>query len=127
MLVLCATWNPTVVDPDYFAVEAVSKSSVPILVQAIQSCQSALHPKRIVVATYRTVEHVLSRVASSLDVVFQGARVKRLEQLEAAQKVAGNRHHGTPVVEFSTILRMSAYPLAFLALSSNLHWVPKTR
>lgn len=84
MLVLCATWIPNVVDPDCFVVEAISKSFVQILVQAIKSCQSALHAKQTAVATYWTVEHVLSCVASSLDVVLQGARVQRLEQFEAA-------------------------------------------
>ena len=37
---------------------------------------------------------------------FQLARVERLQKLEAAEKFPRDRHHGTPVVEFTAILHV---------------------
>jgi hypothetical protein len=43
--------------------------------------------KVLVCETYRTVEHVLSLVSALLDMTLQGARVKRLEKLKAAEQL----------------------------------------
>lgn len=55
-------------------------------------------------STYWTVQHVLPLVATFLDVALQRARIKRLQQLKAAQKLIGYRHYRAPIVELSTIL-----------------------
>jgi hypothetical protein len=38
--------------------------------------------------TYRTVEHILSSVSTLFDVTLQSIRIERLQELEAAQKIA---------------------------------------
>ena len=78
--------------------------------------------------TYWTVQHAVSFVAPFLDVTFQCTRVKRLQQLEAAKKLAGNRHDGSPVVELSTVLPKTVSSChQEYALAGNSHWVLRIR
>lgn len=55
-------------------------------------------------STYWTVQHGLPLVATFLNVALQRARIKRLQQLKAAQKLIGHCHHGTPIIELSAVL-----------------------
>lgn len=55
-------------------------------------------------STYRTVQHRISLVSPLLDVALQGAGIKRLQKLEATEKLARNRHHGAPIIEFAAVL-----------------------
>lgn len=54
--------------------------------------------------TYRTAQDAVSLVATLLDVILQCCRIQRLQQLEAAEKLAGDRHDSSPVVKLATIL-----------------------
>lgn len=54
--------------------------------------------------TYRAVENTVSLVSTFLDMAFKSARIKRLEELKAAEQLARNGHDCPPVVEFSAIL-----------------------
>lgn len=41
-------------------------------------------------AAYRTVQHAVALVSALLDVVLQGSRVQRFQQLEGAEEFAGD-------------------------------------
>jgi hypothetical protein len=40
--------------------------------------------------TYRTIEHAVSLIPAFLDVILQGARIERLEQLKTAEQLGRN-------------------------------------
>jgi hypothetical protein len=54
--------------------------------------------------TYRAVQHILTSISAPLDVALQRTRIQRLQQLEAAQQIAGDRHYRSPVIELTTVL-----------------------
>ena len=78
------------------------RNSGPILVRATTSLASTT--TRVNGITYRTVEHVLSSISASLDVALESTRIHGFQKFKTAQEVTGNRHHGTPIVEFATVL-----------------------
>lgn len=95
-------WSPR----DKAAKQLITRSVDPRLTQAVKVrlVSNESNPSKSWV-TYRAVQHVVPLIAALLDMILQGTRIEWFEQLEAAEELLRDSHHGTPVVKLSAVLR----------------------